>query len=1048
MTRSTPTRNSFTAGELTPAVQERTDLAAYSNGCRYMRNFVSLPWGGATTRPGRVHAAEAKHADKLARLLEFEFNTEQTYALEFGDRYMRFFRNRGQATVLTRVPEAAVSNPNFANDLSGWDDLSTGSAFVEHVFIETPVTSTMEVAQTSFLGVGDGVPSQKFSGFRFRAPGSGPIQRVEWAIHSVPVVSTFRAYIYTNSLADMPSIQVGEVSNDTLIEVAGIQYFTWTTPPVLDDDSVYWVIFEGVEPTSHVEASIVPGQGGDFGTGTRDIITDIPVAGTIDFRVRIYLSSETSDGAAALVGNGGDVAILEYEIAAPGDFFMQEHVLKIQISGIPGDTVFLKIDLLGTAFKEPEFELAVGFHTVTYDATTVHSIRFRNEANKTVYLSHVELLGAGAVEPAALEIGTPYRESQLRGVKYVGTADVIYMVSPDHQIHKLGRLSNTNWSLTELDLTDGPYLDENGDNAKTLTPSAVANGIVTAVGHAPFQKSDIGRLVRIKIGPDWGAGRIIEFLSITQVRVLQLPGLNYGGMSASAAWQLGLYSDTTGYPRAVTLYEQRLFFAGNRERPSRIDGSRSLGEYEDFTPGAEDNDAVAYNIGSNQVNAIRWMGSTRALLPGTSNAEFRLSGSSTQAALTSTNVIARSETKEGVADIRPIAVSDVVLFVQRQGKQLHELAFSFEVGSDGGFVSPDISILGQHLLEGEVVDICFQKTPWSIVWMCLKDGRLIGMTYQRSQQVIALHYHPFSDDTAVEAVASIPGEGNDELWLVVRRTINGQVRRCVEYLADPLLREGRPEDAFHVDAGLSLDNSIDASLTLSAKFGTNVQFTAGAEVFAPEDVGRRIQYRYSTRDALGNLEWLRVGATIKAYVSPSVVTADIIFFPVLSIPAGDWQLTVTSVSGLEHLEGATVRVVGDGAVQSDKVVTGGAIDLDTPAAVVHVGLPYQCTLVPTRPLAGAERGSSQGQKKRIASVIVSFDRSGAAKVGRSLERLESIAHRDVGDLMDTAVPLFTGAKKVPFPGDYDNEGDVYVVQDLPLPCTVLAIYPDMEVNEG
>lgn len=89
---------SFTSGELSPALYARTDLAKYAVGLKVARNVFIHPHGGASNRPGLQFVAEVKNSAKLARLIPFEFNTEQTYILEFGDLYMRVFR--GGQTVL------------------------------------------------------------------------------------------------------------------------------------------------------------------------------------------------------------------------------------------------------------------------------------------------------------------------------------------------------------------------------------------------------------------------------------------------------------------------------------------------------------------------------------------------------------------------------------------------------------------------------------------------------------------------------------------------------------------------------------------------------------------------------------------------------------------------------------------------------------------------------------------------------------------------------------------------------------------------------------
>ena len=94
----------FTAGELSPRLYGRVDLAKYQNGARTVKNFVSLPQGGARRRGGTQFVAKTKDNNTNAIVVEFTFSTTQSYMLEFGEEYIRFFRNRGiiydlQATI-------------------------------------------------------------------------------------------------------------------------------------------------------------------------------------------------------------------------------------------------------------------------------------------------------------------------------------------------------------------------------------------------------------------------------------------------------------------------------------------------------------------------------------------------------------------------------------------------------------------------------------------------------------------------------------------------------------------------------------------------------------------------------------------------------------------------------------------------------------------------------------------------------------------------------------------------------------------------------------
>lgn len=98
---------SFSAGEMSPATFARVDLARYYTGLKTCRNFVVMPEGGVRNRAGYKFLAETKISARRSRLIPFQFSTEQTYAIEVGHLYMRFFTNGGALVNGSTVYEIA-----------------------------------------------------------------------------------------------------------------------------------------------------------------------------------------------------------------------------------------------------------------------------------------------------------------------------------------------------------------------------------------------------------------------------------------------------------------------------------------------------------------------------------------------------------------------------------------------------------------------------------------------------------------------------------------------------------------------------------------------------------------------------------------------------------------------------------------------------------------------------------------------------------------------------------------------------------------------------
>jgi len=149
----------------------------------------------------------------------------------------------------------------------------------------------------------------------------------------------------------------------------------------------------------------------------------------------------------------------------------------------------------------------------------------------------------------------------------------------------------------------------------------------------------------------------------------------------------------------------------------------------------------------------------------------------------------------------------------------------------------------------------------------------------------------------------------------------------------------------------------------------------------------------------------------------------------------------TQVSGLDHLEGATVSILADGSVIPDATVASGAIAISTAASVITAGLPFTSILEPMDLETKSADGSSQGKRKKIHQVMVRFYKTLGANIGSRSGNLDTIPFRTPSDPMDSAPPLFTGDKIVPFNGGWDRHGYIRVTQEQPLPMTVLAMEP-------
>ena len=603
-----------------------------------------------------------------------------------------------------------------------------------------------------------------------------------------------------------------------------------------------------------------------------------------------------------------------------------------------------------------------------FSTTQTYMLEF-GEQYIRFYKDNGQILSGGS----AYEISSPYLEAELFDIKYAQSADVMYICHPNHPVKKLARTGHTSWTLTSVDFQNGPFMDHNietttitashtnAGQAGTLTLSSTT-GVNSNQG---WLSTDVGRLVHMVDGHV----KITGYTSSTVVDMEVIADISNG--SASTDFALGSFSDTTGYPSCVTFFEQRLVFAATLSQPQTLFFSKS-GDYENMDDNyhgtVADDDAIIYTIASNQVNAIRFMTATRTLIIGTAGGEFAVSGGGTDIAITPTNILIKKQSNNGAANVDALAVGNATLFLQRARRKLRELAYNFDVD---GYVAPDLTILAEHISEGGFKQLSYQQEPNQVIWGVRNDGQLVGLTYQREQQVVAWHRHIFggtfsSGNTVCDSVATIPTDDSEyQTWVINKRTINGATKRYVEYIHQYDFDETDDTSFNFLDSQLSYDGS-----------------------------------------------------------------------------------PVTTISGLDHLEGETVSILADGATHPDKTVSSGSITLDRSANKVKVGLSYTSLLQTMRIDAGSQNGTSQSKTKRIYEITARLYESIGVEIGPDLNNMERIPFRSSANAMDSGINVFTGDKEIEFRGNYETDGFIFVRQTQPLPLTILSLYPKLQTNDG
>ena len=444
------------------------------------------------------------------------------------------------------------------------------------------------------------------------------------------------------------------------------------------------------------------------------------------------------------------------------------------------------------------------FFTVANVAANTFELSGENTTSYTTYTS-------GGTVARVYTIVSPYTSAQLDGLQWTQSADTLYLTHNAVAPQALTRTAHTSWTIGAMSFTEPPWLSENSTTTTFAPAATTGSGINLVASAATFAATDVGRSVWIIQGSNRGYATITAYTNSTTVVITIVD--DFGATTASARWAMSAFSSTLGYPACVAFYQDRLIFANTTTSPQRIWFSEqsaylSFGGSDALTT---DTDGFTRELNSDQVNAIRWLSPQKTLLVGTTGEEFNISASSLNEAITPTNVRATPETNKGSYATKPLRIDSDTVFLQKTGAKLLSMSYSFEADRN---VTSDLSVFAEHLLhESPLREIVYQREPYSVMWARRADGVLLGCTYVKEQQLLAWHRHTIGGTAVVvKSLAVIESTNEDQLWMIVQRTINSVTKQYIEYLT-PSFRETYIEDAVFLDSSLSRDSTPTTSIT-------------------------------------------------------------------------------------------------------------------------------------------------------------------------------------------------------------------------------------------
>lgn len=662
--------------------------------------------------------------------------------------------------------------------------------------------------------------------------------------------------------------------------------------------------------------------------------------------------------------------------------------------------------------------------------------------------------GQVTVLSVPVEITTPYARADIFQLNFANKADVMYITHINYPTQKLIRTSANSFVLFEAPFVRGPFMDTNVNNV-TITPSsATGNTTLTAtvpawltatlylpgdyvteagsmyicqVTHTAgvfatdlaagywklrdfFQTGHVGALYLV----NEGVVKITGYTSSTIVAgdVQAEPDGTAGDLgttSATLLWAEGEFSAVRGYASACTFHEQRLvlgklqkFFGSVIGAPDNFDSGGKAGQ-----TAVTDSNAYIYEIASNLTLDIRWMVADTSLKIGTGGGTVTANDGSALGITPLSPPSIVIDTDYAVQQIEPERIGGYAFYMQANSFILSQLVFDLIVSRDK---SDEMTLLSDHILRdgGGVRQIARQQSPTDRIWCVRNDGQLAVFTRNVDQQVLGWSRCVLGNTAygpgQVESIAILPLDGaDDQIWVVVKRIVNGVTTRFVEYFTEEMF--DKYWEPIRLDSSLSLNSPI----TITAITNANpCQITSPSHGLS---TGDQIKI-----DDITTYEYIALVDNLPTSIEVGMSELNTNVYKVVVLGVNTFTLTTTAdvainstdfntyigggavrkmrtvFTGLDHLNGEYVSVMADGALpaaQQTFLVSSGTITLPNPAAVVHAGLPY-IGVLKLLPLGGDSNSITQTKKRKLFQVNAKVWKSLGGYWGDTIEKLSPI----------------------------------------------------------
>jgi hypothetical protein len=1028
-------QTNFGNGEISPHLHARVDIDLYANGAKTIRNFFVKPQAGVCNRAGTefVGVCRGQNLDPsisdVVRLIPFQFNEQDSYALEFGHKYMRVIRNGGyvletdeDSNVIQRsiVSITTATEAVVTLTTDGTKPVYGSGSHVQFVGAykrprfddgSQDVRSTSVVSEkiidlgSDYQNIEDELSARCVVGTAFVGASATLTFHVQTS--NSRLFTTFET-MYSSSALAVGSLTAGAVRINNIVLNDGTR----------GEIKRYLRLFYEVGGTGGFTAGTVAGTllVNDTNAVPYDeinnkifIVSD-RVGDTMKLKYFDGAYLDTSEYFEAQANSGRLQRIFTKSMPYKGEdlhllkFVQDADVMTIthpdyepRILTRQGHAIW---NLARLDFKPPLLAptgvTATPSVTASADTTYRYKVTCVNKAEQESRPSAIASAVSVAMS-APVASGSPYPNISLSWTANSGAKR--YKIYRQQEV--TGGSPSTGSMYGYVGHTESnSFTDQNVSPDFTEGPPEIYNPFVpTTASITTISQANPAGVLYTGTPSEWAEGDLVYISGIggmTQfvdgyytIRSMYGPpdAPNYGmtfynedGETVdSTSWtahtsNTGTIQKLANNPSCSAYFQQRRVFAGSSRTPQGVWMTKT-GDYDnmDIRYPVRDDDSIEFNITagtSGQINQINHLVSTQSLLALTLSGAFRISGADNGGAISPSSINVKPQSiSTGANHISPVVMNTDVLYVQSKGSTVRALAYDFYSDS---YKADDISFRSKHLLEASPIrEWAYASEPDNILYCVREDGKILMLSYLKEAQTIAWSWGDSVGDSGRDrfrSVCTISENGEDVVYFVVTRYICNE-RGC--------------------------------------KF-----------------------YKYVERMHSRNLYTDGIPDIKKAYF----------------VDCGRYYqgTPIDRMSGLDHLEGCTVSVLLDGSVHPPVIVRNGTAVFNRYGSFIAVGLPYTCELE-TLPLDRGNLGIS-GKMKTINRVTTRMVHTRGLEVGHDDSDMEEMKETEYDNTENPI--LFTGDREVPISSFMTQQASVKVKQKYPLPAEISGLILEVTLGDA